>query len=77
MSLRPVNSLASVNFTPTPNINIARSWSEVLDDEQSIANNYVTCVEVPGLGPTKTAGNLIAGYLRGIEFCHSKLYLQI
>ena len=37
----------------------ARNWSEVLDDEQSIANNYVTSVEVPGLGVTKTVGNLV------------------
>ena len=36
-----------------------RGWSEVLDDEQSIANHYVTSVEVPGLGVTKTVGNLI------------------
>ncbi len=36
-----------------------RNWSEVLDDEQNIANNYVTSVEVAGLGATRTVGNLV------------------
>jgi crotonobetainyl-CoA:carnitine CoA-transferase CaiB-like acyl-CoA transferase len=37
----------------------ARDWSEVLEDEQSIANNYVTKVDVAGVGTTKTVGNLV------------------
>jgi crotonobetainyl-CoA:carnitine CoA-transferase CaiB-like acyl-CoA transferase len=36
-----------------------RDWHEVLEDEQSIANDYVTQVNVPGLGLSKTVGNLV------------------
>lgn len=36
-----------------------RSWKEVLEDEQSIANNYFTTVNVDGVGEVKTPGNLI------------------
>ena len=36
-----------------------RSWPEVLDDEQNIANDYFTTVEIPGLGPRKTVGTLV------------------
>ena len=37
-----------------------RSWPEVLEDEQNLANGYVTTIDVPVLGPTKTVGNLVA-----------------
>ena len=37
----------------------ARDWSEVLEDEQCVVNEYVTEVEVPGLGKRKTVGNLV------------------
>ena len=36
-----------------------RSWSEVLEDPQNIVNNYITSVNVPGLGQKKTVGNLV------------------
>ncbi|MEM7100959.1 MAG: CoA transferase [Pseudomonadota bacterium] len=36
-----------------------RSWSQVLEDPQNIANSYVTEVNIPGLGQRKTVGNLI------------------
>ena len=36
-----------------------RSWSEVLEDEQSIANDYFTTVNVEGVGEVKTVANLI------------------
>jgi crotonobetainyl-CoA:carnitine CoA-transferase CaiB-like acyl-CoA transferase len=36
-----------------------RDWHEVLEDEQSILNEYITTVDVPGLGPQKTVGNLV------------------
>ena len=38
----------------------ARSWQEVLEDEQNIANDYLTTVNVPGVGETKTVGNLVS-----------------
>ena len=38
----------------------ARSWNEVLEDEQNIANDYLTTVNVPGAGETKTVGNLVS-----------------
>ena len=37
-----------------------RNWHEVLEDEQNIANDYLTTVNVPGVGKTKTVGNLVA-----------------
>ena len=37
----------------------ARSWHEVLEDEQNHANNYLTHIDVPGAGPCKTVGNLV------------------
>ena len=36
-----------------------RDWHEVLEDEQSLVNNYITSVDVPGLGSRKTVGNLV------------------
>jgi len=36
-----------------------RDLHEVLEDEQSVVNDYITTVDVPGLGPTKTVGNLV------------------
>lgn len=36
-----------------------RSLPEVLVDEQNLANNYLTEVQVPGLGATKTVGNVV------------------
>lgn len=36
-----------------------RDWHEVLQDEQSLANNYFAEVEVPGLGATRVVGNLV------------------
>ena len=36
-----------------------RNWQEVLEDEQNIANEYITEVNVPGLGRCKTVGNLV------------------
>jgi len=36
-----------------------RNWSEVLQDPQSIANNYFTQVNIPDLGEFKTVGNLV------------------
>ena len=38
----------------------ARDWSEVLADEQCVVNQYVTEVEIPGLGKRKTVGNLVS-----------------
>ena len=38
----------------------ARDWSEVFADEQCVANQYVTEVEIPGLGKRKTVGNLVS-----------------
>lgn len=38
----------------------ARNWQEVLEDEQNMANDYLTTVNVPGAGTTKTVGNLVA-----------------
>lgn len=38
----------------------ARSWREVLVDEQNIANDYLTTVNLPDVGKTKTVGNLVA-----------------
>ncbi|MGI9326560.1 MAG: CaiB/BaiF CoA transferase family protein [Pseudomonadales bacterium] len=37
-----------------------RGWQEVLEDEQNLANEYLTTVEVAGLGQVQTVGNLIA-----------------
>ncbi len=37
----------------------ARDWHEVLADEQSIANGYLTEVKIPGVGSRKTVGNLV------------------
>lgn len=37
----------------------ARDWHEVLEDEQSIANDYITTVDIPGVGIRKTVGNLV------------------
>ena len=37
----------------------ARCWQEVLTDEQSLANDYFTDVTLPGLGQTRTVGNLV------------------
>ncbi len=37
-----------------------RAWDEVLEDEQNLANGYVTTIDVPGLGATRTVGNLVA-----------------
>lgn len=36
-----------------------RNWSEVLEDEQNLVNQYVVTIDVPGFGPTKTIGNLV------------------
>jgi crotonobetainyl-CoA:carnitine CoA-transferase CaiB-like acyl-CoA transferase len=36
-----------------------RSWPEVLDDPQNLHNGYVTTVDVPVLGATRTVGNLV------------------
>jgi crotonobetainyl-CoA:carnitine CoA-transferase CaiB-like acyl-CoA transferase len=36
-----------------------RSWSEVLEDDQNVVNDYVVSIDVPGFGPTKTVGNLV------------------
>ncbi len=36
-----------------------RTYNEVLEDPQSIQNNYFTQVEVPGVGAKKTVGNLV------------------
>ncbi len=36
-----------------------RSLPEVLVDEQNLANNYLADVQVPGLGTTKTVGNVV------------------
>ena len=36
-----------------------RDWHEVLEDEQNLANDYLTSVQVPGSGETRTVGNLI------------------
>ena len=37
-----------------------RDWQQVLDDEQSHINGYITEIDVPGLGPRKTVGNLVS-----------------
>lgn len=37
-----------------------RDWHDVLSDEQNFANDYLTTVEVPGLGEVQTVGNLVA-----------------
>ncbi len=37
-----------------------RSWSEVLEDEQNIANDYLTDIEVEGVGTTRSVGTLVA-----------------
>tara|TARA_A100001037_G_scaffold305262_1_gene344677 strand:+ start:734 stop:1996 length:1263 start_codon:yes stop_codon:yes gene_type:complete len=36
-----------------------RDWHQVLQDEQSLANGYLSQVQVPGFGPTTVAGNLV------------------
>ncbi len=36
-----------------------RPWSEVLEDPQNLINEYVTNVEVPGVGRVRTVGNLV------------------
>ena len=36
-----------------------RDWKDVFEDEQNIANDYITTVNVPGAGDTKTVGNLV------------------
>lgn len=36
-----------------------RSWNEVLEDEQSLANDYITTVNVAGVGESRTIGNLV------------------
>ena len=36
-----------------------RDYQQVLDDPQSVVNDYITTVEVPGLGDIKTVGNLV------------------
>jgi len=36
-----------------------RSWHEVLEDEQSLANDYLVTIEVPQFGQTRTVGNLV------------------
>ncbi len=36
-----------------------RNWHEVLEDEQNIVNGYVTAIDVPMLGETRTVGNLV------------------
>jgi crotonobetainyl-CoA:carnitine CoA-transferase CaiB-like acyl-CoA transferase len=37
-----------------------RAWSEIFDDEQILANEYLTRVDVPGYHETQTVGNLVA-----------------
>ena len=36
-----------------------RSWQEVLEDEQSVANDYLTNISVGGVGTVKTVGTLV------------------
>lgn len=36
-----------------------RTYNEVLEDPQSLQNNYITEVDVPGIGMQKTVGNLV------------------
>ena len=36
-----------------------RSWQEVLEDEQSVANDYLTNISVDGVGTVKTVGTLV------------------
>ncbi len=36
-----------------------RSYDEVMDDPQSLANGYITEVDIPGVGPKRTVGNLV------------------
>jgi crotonobetainyl-CoA:carnitine CoA-transferase CaiB-like acyl-CoA transferase len=37
-----------------------RNWQEVLEDEQNLANGYLTTVQVPGTDKTLTVGNVVA-----------------
>ncbi|MEM7017993.1 MAG: CoA transferase, partial [Pseudomonadota bacterium] len=37
-----------------------QTWSEVLNDQQAVANNYITSVDLPDVGRCKTVGNLVA-----------------
>jgi crotonobetainyl-CoA:carnitine CoA-transferase CaiB-like acyl-CoA transferase len=37
-----------------------RSWAEVLEDEQNIANDYLTNIEVEGVGTARSVGTLVA-----------------
>jgi crotonobetainyl-CoA:carnitine CoA-transferase CaiB-like acyl-CoA transferase len=37
-----------------------RTWQEVLEDEQNLANGYLTKVQVPGADETLTVGNVIS-----------------
>ena len=36
-----------------------RSWHDVLEDQQSLDNNYIVNIDVPQFGPTRTVGNLV------------------
>lgn len=36
-----------------------RSWQEALEDEQSVANDYLTSISVDGVGTVKTVGTLV------------------
>jgi crotonobetainyl-CoA:carnitine CoA-transferase CaiB-like acyl-CoA transferase len=36
-----------------------RDWHDVLNDGQSLANDYLTDIDVPGLGATRAVGNLV------------------
>lgn len=36
-----------------------RSWPEVLEDPQNIANDYITEVDIPGLGSKRTVGTMV------------------
>jgi crotonobetainyl-CoA:carnitine CoA-transferase CaiB-like acyl-CoA transferase len=36
-----------------------RSYDEVLEDPQVLANDYITSVDIPHVGPTRTVGNLV------------------
>ena len=36
-----------------------RSWQEVLEDEQNVANDYLTSISVDGVGTIKTVGTLV------------------
>ena len=37
-----------------------RSWGDVLEDEQNVANDYLAEIKVPGIGAVKTVGNLVS-----------------